>query len=216
MLKSMRLAAIAAFVASVSGHAESAFASEELTHTGHLLNITSVFQVDDEVVVFYAVQDLGVGGDAITEFNDRVRMPIPSIAARSARVSESPPAWGDRFKLLYDQRERIDDFDYSWGDGWVNTMLGEVHITAYPWIWHPRLEWLFVSESPATVVAGEIDAMEGRPTLRYNYQRGLAFWFYSENFGWLWMSVFNERIFVRSEGRLMTIEELVALPNEVN
>ncbi len=73
-------------------------------------------------------------------------MNFPSIVLREVDFSDGVTGF-EKSQVLYRNGVMENSYNPNWGDGWVGTRAaGYVNIRRYPWVYHPALGWLKVTE----------------------------------------------------------------------
>jgi len=179
--------------------AETLLATTVTPTPGYNFSIVNAYQVGDEIWVTSQTEQYGMGGPVVIQvvdfLTDEVTVDLPTITAKHiGTVDRSGHIPGE---LLFHRREQVASFDFSKGDGWVDTrVMGWIHIRSYPWVYHDRLGWLYVRED--SVVSAHNDA-------------GLSYFFYSSTFGWLWKSPLSPEIYSFTSASFVSINDLAAV-----
>jgi len=110
-----------------------------------------------------------------------VEADVPSLLAQITTVP--PPISAER---LYRGTRKVADFDFSRGDGWVDTYpVGWVYMRAYPWIYSLDMDWLYVQEN-AIWTSYEPMADSPEPPGYAWALPWMSYDLYSPTLGWLW------------------------------
>ncbi len=169
---------------------------------GNTLHILTVYQQGSDVIVTKHVEELNVICAAVVSVNRlqaTLEMDYPSIALREVDIFNIKNA---KSQVLYRNGVVENAYNPDWGDGWVDTRAaGYVNIKQYPWIYHPELGWLRVTEGD--IVFSNRDQLNTPTT-----PRALSFYLYSPNYGWLWTTEFNEKYYSFAAGGYKTVEEI--------
>ncbi len=161
------------------------------------LHILTVYQRGSEVLVSKHLEIVGVGCiQSVARVEAALEMEYPSIALTETEFFI--PNNGN-WQVLYRNGVFENSYNPDWGDGWVDTLAaGYVNIKRYPWIFHPDLGWLKVTE-------GDIVVMNTRNVLA---PKALGFYLYSAEYGWLWTTEFTKKFFSFTDMKFKSIEEI--------
>lgn len=171
--------------------------------------------MDDEIWLTSDMEFVAVGKVLLPSLfypNDKVIADVPSIAAKHKGDLAQIPV--DR--ALYRHREQVAEFDFSLGDGWVNTeVAGWLYIRPYPWVWHPVLGWLLAMEAGIyhDTFLGEFELdpkYQVSSHFNENQPSSLTFYFHSATYGWLWKSRVQDEFFVFNRAEFLTAESLLS------
>ncbi len=165
------------------------------------LHILTVYQSGSEVLVTKYLEETGfICGASIQVIEATFNMSYPSIALKEREIIS---LFEERTQILYRNGKIENAYDPGpdWGDGWVDTpAVGFINLKSYPWIFHPNLGWLFVVEGE--IVENKLDnAPSPRP-------KGLSFYLYSEEHGWLWTTEFTDKYYLFADMEFKTVEEI--------
>ncbi len=197
VLKIRYFLAILALLADLHLRGETVFVTEISGVPCNALHILTVYQRGSEVLVSKHLEIVGVGCiQSVARVEAALEMDYPSIALIETEFFI--PKNGN-WQVLYRNGVFENSYNPDWGDGWVDTpAAGYVNIKQYPWIYHPELGWLKVTE-------GDIVVMNTRSILA---PKVLSFYLYSAEYGWLWTTEFNEKFFSFAAGGYKTVEEI--------
>ncbi len=126
------------------------------------LHILTVFQRESEVIVTKHVEELNMlCPEVLTMLQATFEMDFPSIALRE--VDSFDNVLGSFiWQVLYRNGAVENSYNPDWGDGWVDTRAaGYVNIKRYPWIYHPGLGWLKVTEGKIVSPSSTVQKVKG-------------------------------------------------------
>jgi hypothetical protein len=183
-----------------AGYGERLVVSTTAGDTAWVITVVGAYQMEDEIWVTSDTERAYGGGWTMISYpKDVITIDAPSVVAKHVGDLE----WVGSNNPIYLCRKQVSEFDYSAGDGWVDTdSCGWLYIRLYPWVYHIALGWLFSTEGAivqGTVVPDDLLEKEWK----------LSFYLYSDKFGWLWKSPFNERYYSYKLGAYKSLEELL-------
>ncbi len=161
-LKSVTRRYILAIIALLAGpnlRGETVLVTQFSSSSCNALHILTVYQLEGEIIVTKHLEKrngLCVIGGAMLQAT--FEMNFPSIALREVDSFNNLISFGNtlltigKWQVLYQNGVVENSYNPDWsdpwnGNGWVDTRAaGYVNIKQYPWIYHPELGWLKVTE----------------------------------------------------------------------
>ncbi len=202
-MKSVRISLILAIIALLAGsnsRGETVFVTQLNGDTCGALHILTVYQLGSDVIVTKHAERIRVFClDVVTLLEATLEMDFPSIALREVSIFNNN-AGLEESQVLYRNGVVENAYNPDWGDGWVDTLAaGYVNIKQYPWIYHPDLGWLKVTEGKM---------VKQKPHYGSS-PKALSFYLYSADYGWLWTTEFTEKYYSFAAGEYKTVEEII-------